>query len=501
MTLPARAFVTILAPVALACATPGLAQREVQVLHGHDAGGAPQQGFAHALALDGDTAVVGWLIDPTTPANGTGSAYFFERGPQGWARVARFYANPPGHTGLYGTPAVSGDRAAVTTWAKSKKTGQVHFYERVGGAWQFDEKTKPADLEWDDEWGFSVAMEGDTLIVGAPKDDEKCPADPQCNSGSAYVYGRGPQGWEERAKLLPSDPGRFRAFGVSVAIDGDRVAVGAYSQDESRGAVYVFEENAGAWSQTAKLQAHDAEPGEDFGTDVDLDGERLLVGCNGDGENGVSAGAAYVFEHDAGSWTRTAKLIPAGTDAESWAGWVVAHEGSVAMVGAPNVLWKSGHGTLAVFDFPEAVTPYCFGISCPCANDDGSRGCANSTTRGGLLAASGSASVATDDLVLEATTLPPARTALLVMGGAAAHLPRGDGHLCVAAGSAGVFHFPPTASDAEGAALWTGLVATSAALFPPRATSPRATRGTCKRATATRPRSAAPAGTRRTRWR
>lgn len=470
------------------------------------------------MDLDGDTLVVGHLRDFTSPALSTGSVMFFERAPNhpaGWVRSAFFHSKPPGHLGLFGTPAVSGDRAAVTTWAKSHLGGRVEFFRREGATWKRAGKDKPNDLEWDDEWGYALDMDGRHLIIGSPKDDDHCPSVVQCNSGSAYAYSYGPNGWEERGKIYPSDPGEWRAFGGSVAMEGDlcvigslsglsaysggwpgaafvfrhipgqgwveeaklmasddtqngwfalnlalsgnRVAVCAYLMDGTRGAVYVFERDpSGVWTETAKVQPNDLQPGDQFGVDVDLDGDRMLVGANTNPEFGAQAGAGYLFEFNGTDWKQTAKFAGSETAPQSFCGWTVELEGATAALAAPYVLWNYGWGEVNVFDVPTEVHPYCVRPPCPCGAPDPNAGCLNTLGQGGALFASGTTSVAADDLVLEANGLVPGGFAQLWMSDNPNVVPFYDGALCLGS-SVAFLGLRKVRSD--GTALWSDLVA------------------------------------------
>ncbi len=507
----------LFATATLCCAASALAQCEVQRLTGLETSMTQQGGFGLSLGLSGDTAFVGWMVDEN-PYNGSGSVYVFERSAAGWKRVDRLYPNPGGINAWFGTVTdVSGDRAVVTVLKKSLNKARAYFYDRKPTGWELIQVVDPGTLP-DDEWGFSVAMDGDVTMVGFAKDAGW--------SGSVYVYERGSTDWVFKGKLTASDSAIDQMFGAGVAIDGDRAAVGSlsgfwdpswsgavyvfernaagvwvetaklvanedtssnyfglrvglsgdrivassYLQDGGRGAAYVFEETGSGWVQTARLSASDGHPGARFASDISLDGDRLLVGAFEDNEAGGKAGAAYLFQHGATGWVQTAKLIPESVEKNDWFGYAVALEGETAMVTAPIVGWKplAGFGGVHVYSLPGNAIPYCFGTGCPCGNEDSTAGCANSTASGGWLAACGTTSVTTDDLVLTASSLPPHSAGVLVMGAGTAATPAGDGRLCIAGGGVGTFRFPPTASDNAGTIVaGRGLVAESHALFGP----------------------------------
>jgi hypothetical protein len=513
---PARRA-SFLVAASLVCASPALAQCEVQSLTALEASTTQKAGLGLSLGLSGDTAFVGWPM-AESPYNGSGSVYVYERSASGWRRVARLHPKPGEVAGMFGTmTAVSGDRAVVTLLSKGLNKARAYFYDRGPNGWDLFQVVDPGPIP-DDEWGFSLAMDGDVTMVGFAKDAGW--------SGSVYVYERGPTNWVFQGKLTASDSAADQMFGAGIAIDGDRAAIGSlsaswnpswngavyiferdaagawvetaklvanedttksyfglrvdlagdcivassYLQDKARGAVYVFEARGNGWVQTEKLSASDGHPFAHFASDLSLSGDRLLVGAFDDHEAGSKAGAAYLFQQGPSGWVQTAKLVSESTEPNDWLGYAVALEGETAMITAPIVAWmpKLGFGSVHVYSLPENATPYCFGSGCPCGNSDSTAGCANSTGSGGLLAACGTTSVATDDLVLTASSLRPRSAGLLAMGAGSASAPAGDGRLCIASGSLGTFRYAPTASNDAGMIVeGPGLVSASHTLFGP----------------------------------
>lgn len=156
-----------------------------------------------------------------------------------------------------------------------------------------------ADPGDDDQFGVSVAMDGGLVVVGASGDD------------AAYLFQLDGESWTQLAKLTPSDLQGEASFGSQVAIDGDTVVVGAVSDDLSgtnRGSAYVFRSVDGAWTQTQKLMASDGEDNDVFGIDIALSGDVAVVGASQHGATNL--GAAYVFERSGDAWTEVAKLEP-----------------------------------------------------------------------------------------------------------------------------------------------------------------------------------------------
>jgi hypothetical protein len=158
-----------------------------------------------------------------------------------------------------------------------------------------------------DYYGFAVDIEGDVAVVGSLNEDDACVDDPGCESGAAYVYRRTGGVWTQEARLLASDAAAFDNFGVSVAIRGDWIAVGAWLDDDAcnldpfceSGAVYLFRRSGNAWVEHAKLTGDGQMPGDQFGSALDIDGDFLVVGGLMKDSEVLNTGAAHIFVRDA----------------------------------------------------------------------------------------------------------------------------------------------------------------------------------------------------------
>ena len=173
------------------------------------------------------------------------------------------------------------------------------------------QKLEASDAAELDRFGFSVAISGETVVVGAPSDDTEAVED----QGSAYVFVRSGGVWSLQQKLLASDAAAFDFFGESVAISGETVVVGAPLDDgaagNDQGSAYVFVRGAGVWSQQQKLLASDAAQSDNFGNSVAISGETIVVGARLDvGAAGNAQGSAYVFVRSStGVWSQQQKLL------------------------------------------------------------------------------------------------------------------------------------------------------------------------------------------------
>ncbi|MFK7818650.1 MAG: peptidoglycan DD-metalloendopeptidase family protein [Planctomycetaceae bacterium] len=241
------------------------------------------------------------------------------------------------------------------------KNGTVRFTPNEGftGTASFDYEISEQSKIWSvdsghtDEFGHAVATDGDLMVVGTPKVDVLA-----SDSGAVFVYERTVDGnWSKIARVLAPDGERGDSFGYSVAIDGDTLVVGARLDDDAgknAGAVYIFNRNLGGANNfgfVTKLTDTNGEAKDQFGHAVDIDGSTILVGARLDDDAGRNAGTAIVFDNVAGTWTQTAELAPATLAKGDQYGFDVAIDGDMFLVGArkSNEL-KTDAGSAYLFD-------------------------------------------------------------------------------------------------------------------------------------------------------
>ena len=175
-----------------------------------------------------------------------------------------------------------------------------------------------------DQFGRRVSIDGDTIVIGAPYDDDD---DKGTDSGSAYVFTRDTAGdlafgWTQVTKLTAVDGASGDYFGRSVSIDGDTIVIGALNDDDkgtNSGSAYVFTlDTAGdlafGWTQVTKLTADDGASDDLFGYSVSIDGDTIVIGALNDDDRFFASGSAYVFTRDtagdlASGWTQVTKLV------------------------------------------------------------------------------------------------------------------------------------------------------------------------------------------------
>lgn len=327
--------------------------------------------FGISTAFEDDTLVVGADI-AGYPENLMGQAYVYDRdtgGPESWSENAILRAGDFADGDRFGfSVAISGERVVVGAYRErnpygSEYYGAAYIFERDAGGsgnWGQVKKLTAGIREEFAQFGVSVGISGDTVVVGAFLDNNN-PAGALANSGAAYVYERdsgGAGNWGEAKKLTAGDAEELDFFGIAVAIDGDTIAVGATGEDggpgdpiPDSGAVYIFERDSGGannWGEARKLQARDPHGGDRFGNALALDGGRLVAGAYFEG--GVfgdplfQSGAAYLFERDEGgmnNWGQIAKIKAGDPEANDKFGTSVAIDENRVVVGAPD---KNGPG-------------------------------------------------------------------------------------------------------------------------------------------------------------
>jgi len=315
-------------------------QEQTKLTAGNSAIAGEQFGFS--VAIHNATAVVGAPNLATSGSTTTvGSVYVFLRNADAtWSEPAQqLSATTAGD--LFGTRvAVDGNTIVVGARQDSDSRGSAHVFVRSGtAAWTEQAKLIASDGAATDFFGTSVAIEGDTIVVGA--DGADLDVDTVRDSCSVYVYTRSGSSWTEQAKLTASDGASSDWFGFSVAISGDTLVVGALGDDTDNGgdvgSAYVFirsDADTNDWTEQAKLTAIDGSPDEKFGSSVAISGETVVVTAPADAVVGVKSGSAYVFIRSGTSWTEQAKLIASdGAEFESFGSSVVI-EGDVVVIGA-----------------------------------------------------------------------------------------------------------------------------------------------------------------------
>jgi len=293
--------------------------------------GQANDNFGSSVAISADTVVVGAENDDGPAGDSQGSVYVFTRSGTTWNQQAKLTAADAAASDLFGGAAAIDGNTVVVGARGEGVGGSAYVFVRSGTTWSQQAKLTDSPTAFD-LFGRSVGIRGNTALVGDPNDG--------ANSGAAYVFVRTGTVWSQQQQLTAADAAAGDAFGVSVALSGESVVVGAQSDvgpaGMTQGSAYVFVRSGTVWSQQQKLTASDAAAGDTFGTSVAFSGESVVIGAFGDdGPAGMGQGSAYVFVRSGTVWSEQQKLTAADASANDFLGISVSISGERALVGAP----------------------------------------------------------------------------------------------------------------------------------------------------------------------
>jgi uncharacterized repeat protein (TIGR01451 family) len=306
--------------------------------------------FGSSASLFGDSVVVG------SPRNlNTGAAYVFVRSGMVWSEQQKLVAlDPAGGDNFASSVTISGNTvmagANLDDTPGGFEAGSAYAFVRSGVTWTQQQKLMSLDVMDGDTLGASVSVSGDTVVVGAPVDDTAGGFD----AGSAYVFVRTATTWTEQQKLVAADGTESDLFGTSVAVSGDTLVVGAQFDGNPGGvpvgSAYVFVRSGTTWSQQQELRASDGAFGDAFGSAVSVSGDTIVVGASGDDIAAeADVGSAYVFVRSGTTWTEQQKLLAADGVVNNQLGSSVSFAGDTAVVGAPSPVIFGDTGKAYVF--------------------------------------------------------------------------------------------------------------------------------------------------------
>jgi hypothetical protein len=371
--------------------------QDIELLDNLQANTEPEDQFGWSVSVSRDTIVVGAYQEDSsaTGVNGdqnnndashSGAAYVFVRNGTTWIQQAYLKASNTQSSDVFGTSvSISGDTIVVSAiWESSNATGvngdqnnngarnsgAAYVFVRDGTIWTQQAYLKASNTEADDEFGISVSISGDTIVVGAYQEDSNATGvngdqsnNDAYNSGAAYVFVRSGTAWSQQAYLKASNTEASDYFGWSVSVSGDTIVVGAIFENSNAtgvngdqnnnavtnsGAAYVFVRDGTTWTQQAYLKASNTGAADLFGISVSVSGDTIVVGAhqedssatgvNGDQNNNdaPNSGAAYVFVRSGTAWTQQAYLKASNTETNDNFGISVSISGGTIVVGATN---------------------------------------------------------------------------------------------------------------------------------------------------------------------
>lgn len=297
---------------------------------------SPSDFFGLSVSLFENTLAIGARGDDDQGTD-SGSVYIFESQRGDWRLLQKLQASDGVGLARFGNSiSLTRNRLAIgapAAFSNGAKTGAVYLFEKSNGIWAEVEKLAASDGSSGDQFGCSAALQGDVLVIGANLDD-----DFGGESGSAYVFEKSGKEWIEKAKLLANDGRESDQFGTSVAIFGDSALVGSprnHAGNAQSGAVYAFENTQGAWEARDKLIDVRGAGGDGFGQNIALWGDTAVIAAPRNNWRRDKAGAAFVFQRIDGNWTQEAKLKASNGEVYDQFGFTVGVSETAIIATAP----------------------------------------------------------------------------------------------------------------------------------------------------------------------
>ncbi|MGC8856519.1 MAG: hypothetical protein ACP5QU_06955 [Anaerolineae bacterium] len=301
--------------------------------------GNPGDRFGFSVAIWENHIVVGSFWATVKFMVKRGAAYVFTRENGTWVQTQKIIAFDGQNNDQFGYSLAIQDGllaiGAPTADGSVKDVGAVYVYAFNGTNWTFQQKLVAYDGSQEDYFGNSVALWNNTLLIGAPNDDIGANAD----QGSAYIFARTTQ-WEQQQKLIAADGAAGDEFGTAVALYGNLAFVGAPNADiaaqADQGAAYLFTSSGSSWGQQQKITASDGAAGDKFGISLAVNGSLLAVGARfADITGNTDVGAAYLyFMNGSGLWQGEQKITSTTGAAGDQFGNAVALFGGDVVIGA-----------------------------------------------------------------------------------------------------------------------------------------------------------------------
>jgi hypothetical protein len=301
------------------------------------ADGAQGDQFGNTVALAGDTLIVGAGGVAVGDNPSQGAAYVFVRSNTTWSLQQRLVANDGADGDGFGfRVALAGDTAVVGAYFATvdgkPQQGAAYVFVRTGTTWSQQQKLVANDGAKGDQFGQSLALVGDTTLIGAPFANGTTGW-----QGAAYVFMRSDTTWQQQQKLVAADAANNDLFGISVALTGDTAVIGAsgaaVGSNPVQGAAYVFVRSGPTWSQQQKLISADGAEGDQFGWSVALAKDTAVISGIGIAA-GRWHGPAYLFLQSNNTWRQQQQLVAAAGADHDLFGNAVALSDDLALFGA-----------------------------------------------------------------------------------------------------------------------------------------------------------------------
>ena len=317
--------------------------------------GAEGDAFGISIALSGSTVIIG------APNTNTfqGSAYVFTESGGTWTQGQKLTADDGTQFNQFGwSVALEGDTAMVgsisATVGGNSSQGAVYLFSQSGGSWTQMQKFSSDDGVTGDSFGWAIALDGNTALIGTGF----VTVNGNEFQGAAYVFDGTGGTWAQTQKLTASNGAEFDFFGLDVALVGNTALVGADGAGSdpfsNEGAVYAFTNSGGTWSESQQLLADDGQSSDSFGESLAFDGNTALIGATGVNN---SQGAAYVFDYSGGTFTQVKKLTASDGGEGDLFGWSAAFADNTALIGAYQATVGKNVRQGAAYFFERTATP------------------------------------------------------------------------------------------------------------------------------------------------
>jgi hypothetical protein len=353
-----RCLTTIVAAATISVTARAGGPCEIDTLVGNDTASGDDAGAA--VAVDGSRAVIGAPEDDDAGSS-SGAAFVFRRDIDGvWGQEQKLTASDADNGDDYGfAVAIDGDTIVVgsprddTPDGDNAGSAYVYRYNAASGQWEEEDRLFADDAEANDRFGTSVAIHGDTIVVGATQEDGAI-----ANAGAGYVFVRSVGTWSQEDKLTDSmASGTNPHLGRSAAVEGDVAVLGAWQDAPAGmslvGAAVVYRRTGSTWSEEQKLRASDLADFRWFGLGVAISGDVIAVGAYGDRADDLSeSGGAYFFRHDGKDWIEEDNVNASAPAADDRFGWSIDLDGACAVIGSGTT---AGRAWLLAYDGADWV--------------------------------------------------------------------------------------------------------------------------------------------------
>lgn len=309
--------------------------------------------FGEAVALSGDIAAIG----APDHQSARGAVYLFQRNGSAWAPLAKLVASDPQQSARFGAAlSFDGSTLAAAAPGNSGGRGAVYLFTSAGGSWTQSARLQASDAAANDRFGLSVAVDADTLVIGAPGKALNVNA-----QGAVYVFARSNGTWSQQARWTRAGAQAGESFGTAVAVSGNLAAASApYASAISGsggGVIETYTRAGSAWSSAGSLRSASGSASAQFGFSLSLRGSRLLAGLAGDEISGrILQGSLESYLLEDGVWSLNQRLLAADGEQEAQIGYSVTQAPDFAIAGAPGA--SSGSATFAgtVYAFQNRQT-------------------------------------------------------------------------------------------------------------------------------------------------